>query len=105
VTEVPVQGEIWWAEAQDQRRPVLVVTRSDALPVLTTVLVAPVTRTVRSIPTEVPLGPRHGLPVDCCATFDNLQPIRRALLTERVGRLDVDELDQICQALRSMADC
>ena len=48
----PRQGEIWWAEAEDKRRPVLVVTRSEALPVLTWVVVAPVTRTVRQIPTE-----------------------------------------------------
>ncbi len=42
---VPAQGEVWWAEAQDKRRPVLVVTRSDAVPALTWIIVAPVTRT------------------------------------------------------------
>lgn len=105
VTDVPQQGEIWWAEAQDKRRPVLVVTRSDAVPVLTTILVAPVTRTVRAIPTEVPLGSGHGLPHECCASFDNLQPIRRRYLTERVGRLHPDEVGVLCDALRAMADC
>ena len=57
------QGDIWWAEAEDKRRPVLVVTRSDAVPVLTWIVVAPVTRTVRDIPTEVRLGAPHGLAV------------------------------------------
>ena len=102
---VPAQGEVWWAEAQDKRRPVLVVTRSDAVPVLGWIIVAPVTRTIRQIPTEVRLGSDHGLPDDCVASFDNLQPIRRSFLTLRAGGLLVDELDEICRALRAHADC
>jgi mRNA interferase MazF len=100
----PVQGEIWWAEARDKRRPVLVVTRSQAVPVLTWVLVAPVTRIVRGIPTEIPLGPGQGLPEDCVASFDNLQPIRRSFLTSRVGALG-DPRRSICSAVAAMADC
>lgn len=100
-----MQGEIWWAEADDKRRPVLVVTRSDAVPVLRWIVVAPVTRTVRQIPTEVPLGVNHGLPVECVASFDNLQPIRRTFLTERAGGLRVEELDEIGRALSALADC
>lgn len=102
---IPRQGEIWWAEAEDKRRPVLVVTRTEAVPVLTWIVVAPVTRSVRDIPTEVQLGPSHGLGVDCVASFDNLQPIRRSFLTERVGSLHVDEVDQLCRALGALADC
>jgi mRNA interferase MazF len=56
----PRQGEIWWAEADGKRRPVLVVTRSEAVPVLTGIVVAPVTRTVRAIPTELALGEAEG---------------------------------------------
>ena len=105
MTATPSQGEIWWAEAADKRRPVLVVTRSDAVAVLTWIVVAPVTRTIRDIPTEIALGPDHGLAVECVASFDNLQPIRRSFLTDRVGELDIDESDQICRALRALADC
>jgi mRNA interferase MazF len=101
----PHQGEVWWAEAEDKRRPVLIVTRSEAVPVLTWIVVAPVTRTIRGIPTEVTLGPDEGLPDDCVASFDNLQPIRRSFLTDRVGRLSPDRRDTICSALRSLADC
>lgn len=99
------QGEVWWAEAEDKRRPVLIVTRSEAIPVLNWLVVAPVTRTVRDIPTEVALGPREGLAHRCAATFDNLQPIRRSLLTQRVGRLDETRLRELCRALSALADC
>jgi len=105
VTQAARQGEIWWAEAEDKRRPVLVVTRSAAVPVLTWITVAPITRTVRHIPTEVALDERHGLPDPCAAAFDSLQPIRRSLLTQRVGELAVDQLGEICRALDALADC
>jgi mRNA interferase MazF len=104
VTATPVQGEIWWAEAMDKRRPVLIVTRAEAVPVLTWVVVAPVTRTVRRIPTEIPLGPEHGLNEPCVASIDNLQPIRRSYLTSRVGSLATPR-SEICAALAAMADC
>lgn len=101
----PVQGDVWWAEAEDKRRPVLVVTRSEAVPVLTTILVAPITRMIRAIPTEVALGPDEGLPTACVASVDNLQPIRRGFLTKRVGQLGPDGRLRLCEALRAMADC
>lgn len=100
----PRQGEVWWAEAEDKRRPVLVVTRSAAIPVLTMLVVAPVTRTVRSIPTEVPLGLDDGLPERCAAVFDGLQPIRRTFLTRRISAIP-NARSRICRALAALADC
>jgi mRNA interferase MazF len=104
VVVVPTRGEIWWAEAEDRRRPVLVVTRTEAVEVLTGIVVAPVTRTVRRIPTEISLGQDEGLPVDCAASFDNLQRIRRSALVERVGTLGL-RVDEICRSLKALADC
>lgn len=101
----PRQGEIWWAEAEDKRRPVLVVTRSEAVPVLRWIVVAPVSRTIRAIPTEVALGADEGLAVECAASFDNLQPVRRSLLTERIGVLDPLRRAAMCRALAAMSDC
>ena len=101
----PRQGDIWWAEAEDKRRPVLVVTRSDAVAVLTLIVVAPVTRSVRPIPTHVRLGEEEGLAVECAAAFDSLQPIRRAFLTERAGALGAHRRHELCLALRALADC
>lgn len=101
---IPRQGEIWWAEVEAMRRPVLVVTRSEAVSVLTALVVAPITRTIRGIPTEVSLGNDEGLDVECVASFDNLQRIRRSALTARVGELGIRR-DEVCSALRALADC
>ena len=98
------QGEVWWAEAEDKRRPVLIVTRSEAIPVLNRILIAPLTKTIRSIPTEVLLGPEQGLSVASVASFDNLQLIGKGYLTERVGALAAPG-QHICRALSAMADC
>jgi len=105
VTAAPLQGEVWWAEAEDKRRPVLIVTRDAAVPVLHRLIVAPVTRTVRDIPTEIALGDEEGLPEACAASFDNLQPVSRRLLTERVGGLPPGRRGEVCRALDALADC
>lgn len=101
----PAQGDVWWAEAEDKRRPVLIVTRNEAIAVLRRLVVAPVTRTVRGMPTEVELGEDEGLPVRCAASFDNLQPVNRQLLTQRVGVLPATRRDELCRALDALADC
>jgi mRNA interferase MazF len=100
----PIQGDIWWAEAEDKRRPVLVVTRSEAIPVLRSIVVAPVTRAVRGIPTEIPLDAEQGLEVPCVASFDNLQPVPKAFLTSRIGALR-SARREICRTLAALADC
>lgn len=100
----PVQGDIWWAEAEGKRRPVLVVTRSEATPVLTWIVVAPITRTIRHIPTEISLDREHGVDFPCAASFDNLQPIRKTFLNGRIGSLPFPR-GAICRALAALADC
>jgi mRNA interferase MazF len=101
---VPRQGEIWWGESENKRRPYLIVTRSEAISVLTAIVAAPVSRTVRGIPTEIALGPSEGLQVECAASFDNLELIPRFALTERAGTLG-PRRNEICETLRALADC
>ena len=102
----PHRGEVWWGEIEDiGRRPFLVMTRSAAIPVLHSVLAAPVTRTVRAIPTELPLGPDDGMPTECAASFDNLRVIPKAYLVERQCTLAPTRLIQACHALRAAVDC
>lgn len=55
--------------------------------------------------TEIALDARHGLPVECVASFDNLQPIRRTFLTERLGALGIEYTGAIRKAFEALADC
>ena len=100
------RGEVWWVELPDAgRRPACVVTRDAAIPVLGSVLVAPATRTVRGIPTEVALGCDDGMPADCALSLDNLTTVRKALLTDRIATLPASKLDELCRALRAATGC
>ena len=100
------QGDIWFGETPDSKgRPYLVLTRNEALPLLGTVLVAPITRSVRGIPTEVPLGPDNGLRQECAATLDNAIAIRRVYLTARLGDLGDGRWSEVCTAMRAAIDC
>jgi mRNA interferase MazF len=100
------RGEIWWLEHPDAgRRPACVLTRQAAIPVLTAVLVAPATRTVRGIPSEVALGREDGMPADCVLSFDNLGTVPKALLTERITTLAPERVDELCAALDIAAGC
>ena len=98
------RGEIWWAESEDMRRPVLIVTRDAAIPVLGAILVAPITRTVRGIPTEIALGRDEGLREPCAASFDNMRSVPRAWLTRRIGALGPRSYE-ICDALAALSNC
>jgi mRNA interferase MazF len=100
------RGEVWWVEHPEVgRRPACVVTRQAAIPVLNSVLVAPATRTVRGIPTEVPLTRQEGMPEDCALSFDNLTTVPKALLTTRITRMGDARLPEICDALRAATAC
>ncbi len=102
----PERGDVWFADVPgDKRRPVVVLSRSSVLPRLTTILVAPVTSRVRGIPTEVPLGPAQGLTRQCVANFDNVLPLRKDMLVQRVGRLDASDLHRMCAAARFAIQC
>jgi mRNA interferase MazF len=103
---LPGRGEVWWGEAPDAKgRPYLVLTRDEAIPVLRTLLVAPVTRTVRGIPTEVALGTDEGLPTECVAAFDATTVFPRTMLVRRVGALSPTRLHELCDALAAATDC
>lgn len=103
-SELPRQGEVWWSETANERRPVLIVSRSEAAGRLNRLIVAPVTTTIRGISTEIPLGSAEGLSRDCAASFDNLRPHDVSLLTARVGRLAFAR-SRICSALEALSDC
>ena len=100
------QAELWLMETPNQkRRPVLIVSRDEVIPVINNVVVAPVTSTLRDIPTCVLVGPDEGIEHESVAAFDNLVAVPKSVLTVRLGSLGVGGHRQICDALSAMADC
>jgi mRNA interferase MazF len=103
---VVARGEIWWAEHPDAgRRPFLVLTRQAAIPVLNAVLAVPATRAIRQIPTEVVLDPSDGMPEECALSLDNLATVPKDFFRERITRLSMDRMAEVCRALSLASGC
>lgn len=99
------RGEVWWGEAPDEKgRPFLVVSRDAANSVMQRVLVAPVTRRIRGLPSELALAAAEGLPVQSVASFDNIRPFPKAMLVRRLGSLGPRQ-QEICRAAGATLDC
>ena len=75
------------------------------IPVLNHVIVAPATRIVRQIPTEVVLGRGDGMPEPCALSLDNLTVVAKAALRERICRLGPERMRAVCAALGVAVDC
>jgi mRNA interferase MazF len=100
------RGEVWWADIPgDTRRPVLILTRERFIPRLTSLLVAPITTTVRDIPTEVELGSDDGMPTRCAANFDNTFTLGVDRFVAPLTALSDARMEQVCAAYRFAAGC
>jgi len=103
---VVTRGDICWLEhEEDGRRPALVLTRVEAIPVMRKVTIAYLTRTMRDIPTQVRLGPDDGMPEECVVALDNLRTVHRVLLGEPITSLAGKRMDEVCQALAIATGC
>jgi mRNA interferase MazF len=100
------RGEVWWHEPPEQkRRPVLILTRNEAIAQLYKLIAAPATGTVRGIDSEVPVGPDEGMPRESAISLDNTTLVNKALLTERITTLGVEKMSDICRALDYATSC
>lgn len=101
------RGEIWRYrfKAPDKLRPVLVLSRQEVIPLLHTVMVAPITSTARGAPSEVGLGTEHGLKDASAANLDHVQTVERSRLVDYVGRLGAPEMTAVCRALAIAVGC
>ncbi|HMN31589.1 MAG TPA: type II toxin-antitoxin system PemK/MazF family toxin [Caldilineaceae bacterium] len=96
------RGEVRWYtfRAPDKRRPVLILTRNSALVFLTGVTVAPLTTTVRDIPTEVLLTPEEdGVSTVCAVNLDNVQTVQQDQLGSLITPLSSIRMHEVEQAL------
>ena len=101
------RGGIYWADLGEPagRRPVCVLTRDAAAGVRTSVTCAPITRTVRGIDSEVPVGPDQGLGEPCVINCDNIVTIPKwSLDRDPTGHLDELNQAELDRALRFALD-
>lgn len=94
------RGDVYEARLWDGWRPAVIVTRDSAIPLLSSVMIVPITSTVRGLPTEVAVGPEHGLRRDCCVSCDNVMTVRKHDIGARRGALGPTELRRLDNALR-----
>lgn len=95
------RGDVCWYtfKAPDKKRPVLVLTRNSAIAVLNSVTIAPITSTIRNIPTEVVLTQDDGLPNVCAANFDNIQTVPKSNIGDRIARLTARRMSEAAAAV------
>ena len=98
------RGEVWLANL-DKTRPVIVLTRDPLARLLHSVIVAPVTSTIRGLSTEVPLGREDGIRHESVANLDNVQLLSRDRFRRRIGRVRPSTMRAVCAALSTAVDC
>ena len=101
------RGEIWQYrfKAPDKRRPVVILTRQEVLPLLRTAMAAPITSTIRGLPSEVAVGADEGLAHDSVINLDHVQTVEQRLLHRYVGSLSEAKMRQVCRALALATGC
>jgi mRNA interferase MazF len=89
----------------DKQRPVLVMTRGSSIAYLARVTVAPITSTIRGVPSEVVLGPDDGMKQPCAVNLHNLVTVHKDGLGLRVARLTDGRMRDVCSALAFAVGC
>ncbi len=94
-------GEVRWYRftRPDKKRPVLILTRDSALEFLGEVTVAPITTTIRDIPTEVVLTRADGVPRECAINLDHVQTVSKSRIGSLLARLDSTRMAEVREAL------
>lgn len=95
------RGEIRWYKfnTPDKRRPVLILTRDSVLEYVGEVTIAPITSTVRDIPSEVFLSKHDGLKKDCAINFDHIQTVSKGRIGSLVTTLSSEKLKPVRRSI------
>jgi mRNA interferase MazF len=89
----------------DKQRPVLILTRDSSIGHLSTATVAPITSTIRGVPSEVILDIDDGMKNRCAVNLHNAVTVAQARLGRRVGGLSAERMHQVCAALAFALGC
>jgi mRNA interferase MazF len=100
------RGEIRWYKflRPDKKRPVLILTRDSVLEYLGEVTIAPITTTIRKIPSEIFLPKANGLPQDCAVNCDHLQTVSRAKIGPLITSLPPSKMIDVGRTIRFSLD-
>jgi len=95
------RGEVRWYvfSRPDKKRPVLILTRDSALEFLGEVTVAPITSTIRDIPSEVLLTNADGMPRDCAVNLDHVQTVSKGKIGSLITTLSTVRMEQVRSSL------
>jgi mRNA interferase MazF len=95
------RGEVRWYKFQqpDKKRPVLILTRDSVLGYLGEVTIAPITSTIRGIPSEVMLTRHDGMLKDCAINCDHIQTVSKGKLGALITTLTAEKLAQVRDAV------
>ncbi len=100
------RGEVWWADIDGKRRPVVLLTRQDVIDVRELVTVAELTTSIRRLVVEVPVDEDEaGVPKASVVNCDGLYTVRRSVLSNRAGRLSDLTMRRICRAVNLALGC
>jgi mRNA interferase MazF len=91
--------------SSDKERPVLILTRSSAIPYLSRVSVAPITSTIREVPSEVALDVEDGMRKPCAANLHNVVTVSQDVLGRRLAQLSARRMREVCAALVFALGC
>jgi mRNA interferase MazF len=89
----------------DKKRPVVVLTRDSVISYLSSVTVAPITSTIRGVPSEVVLNEEDGMKRACAVNLHNALTVSQVRLGKRVASLNSTKMREICAALRFSVGC
>lgn len=101
------RGQVWLYHfaRPDKQRPVLVLSRQDAIGLLRTVMVAPITSVIRGAPSEVVLGVDEGLKRDSAVNLDHVQTVAQGQLRRSLGSVGPVKMQAVCRALAVATGC
>jgi mRNA interferase MazF len=97
-----VRGDIYWItfKEPDKIRPALIITRSSAIPQLTSITVVPITTSMRDNPTTVWLDESDGMPKPCIINADNIQTVSKQKIVGYLTHLEPAKMNQAIDAIR-----
>jgi mRNA interferase MazF len=95
------RGEVRWYKFNppDKKRPVVILTRDSIIDYLGEVTIAPITSSIRDIPSEVSLGKNDGMPIDCAINCDHIQTVSKSKIGSLITKISADKIEDLKKAI------